>query len=222
MSTGQKKRLSSIPAPESAPASKMRLKDLRSEISALRRTLPNQPLPNQADENENVIEPAPQTMPTGGWPRLASVLVEIAVHNVVLQQMTEARSAAMDALILLDMLEEDRRWADLSLTLGEVLLALSEAHRARERFDDAIAIFDEVGELESAARARVGLARAMMMLRDPIGRAVLEDAGTLFEEIGDQDAARVIDIELRELNAVLEESPASFQAVTPRTRVAKK
>jgi len=157
-------------------------------------------------------------MPSGGWLRLTSALVEMAVHHVVLRQMNEARAAAMDALLLLGMLEENRRWAELSCTLGEVLLALSEAHRARERFDEAAAFFDEAADLEASANARVGLARAMTMLRDPVGRAVLEDAGTLFEEIGDHEAAKVIDIELRELTAVLEESPASFQAVTPRQR----
>lgn len=155
-------------------------------------------------------------MPSGGWHRLVGALVEMSVHHVVLSQWSEARSAAMDALLLLDMLEENRGWADLSLTLGDVLLSLSEAHRARERFEAAAGFFDEQGDLEAAARAKVGLARAMTMLRDPVGRAVLEDAGTLFEEIGDEEAVRLIDVELRELTAGLEESQASFQAITPR------
>jgi hypothetical protein len=221
MTTGRNtgKRLSSIPAPESAPRSKERLKDLRSEITDLKRILPSgsaPPIPAIADFTFD--DAIPRTMPSGGWHRLASALVEMSVHHVVLSQWTEARSTAMDALLLLDMLEENRAWADLSFTLGEVLLTLSEAHRARERFDEAAAWFDEQGDLEAAAKAKVGLARAMTMLRDPVGRAVLEDAGTLFEELGNEEAVKLIDVELRELTAVLEESPTSFQAITPRRK----
>jgi hypothetical protein len=215
MSTGRNtaKRLSSIPAPESAPRSKERLKDLRSEITDLKRILPADKAPGFA-----LDDAIPRTMPSGGWHRLANALVEMSVHHVVLSQWSEARSTAMDALLLLDMLEENRAWADLSFTLGEVLLTLSEAHRARERFEDAATFFDDKGDLESSAKSKVGLARAMTMLRDPVGRAVLEDAGTLFEEAGNEEAAKLIDVELRELTAVLEESPTSFQAITPRRK----
>lgn len=207
------RRLSSIPAPESAPRSRARLDDLTSEIVELRRAIPSTPPPVLDDE-----ECVPSTMPTGGWARLATVLAEMAVHHVVVRELEAARRAATDALLLVDMIDEDVVRAELSLSLGEVLVEVFEAHRARERFEAAIVIFDQRRDLGAAARARVGLARAMSSLRQPVARALLEDAGTAFEDLGDDDAVRAIDVELRELAADFDESPASFQAITPRPR----
>ena len=80
--------------------------------------------------------------------------------------------------------------------------------------------FDDVDptpvSLRSAAQARVGLARALFMLGDASSRAILEDAGTIFEEIGDDEAVHAIDRELREMQATLEESPRSFHSASMR------
>jgi hypothetical protein len=212
------RRLSSIPAPDSAPESRARLHDLSSEIAEIRRALPHS-TPAGFTEDDELI---PSTMPTGGWARLAGVLTEMAVHHVVVQEIDAARRAANDALLLIDMIEEDVARAELSITLGEVLVSVHEAHRARERFETAIAVFDARKLLASAARARVGLARSMTMLHDPVARALYEDAGTVFEDLGDEDAVRMIDIELREIEAELEESPTSFQASYQRVRITPK
>ncbi|MBX3258509.1 MAG: hypothetical protein KIS78_35370 [Labilithrix sp.] len=203
------RRLSSIPAPESAPASRARLHQLSSEIVEIQRAFPSRP-PEEDDEVG-----VPSTMPSGGWSRMAGVLVEIAVHHVVVRDLEAARRTANDALVLLDMMvEEPVQQAELSLSLGEVLLEVHESHRARERFEAAVAVFDQRRDRGAAARARVGLARAMASLGDPVARAVLEDAGTAFEDLGDDEAVRAIDVELREVTASFDESPSSFQAVS--------
>ncbi len=211
-----KRPLSSIPAPESAPASRARLHDLSSEIVEIRRAMPSSSVAVASDALDDEI--VPSTMPTGGWARMAGVLTEMALHHVVVGERDAARRAAVDALLLIDMIEEEVARAELCLTLGEVLLEIHEAHRARERFEAAIATFDERKLLASAAQARVGLARALTMLKDPVARAILEDAGTAFEELGNDAAARAIDVELREVEAELEESPRSFQATSATYR----
>lgn len=66
------------------------------------------------------------------------------------------------------------------------------------------------------ARASVDLGEALLALEDPTCRALLEDAGTLFEDLGDQEAVRRVDTLLRAAEASIEESPRSFVARPPR------
>lgn len=108
--------------------------------------------------------------------------------------------------------------ADAALTKGEALLVLGESHRAKACFEMAVRFFDEAQDLRRAARARLGLAKVLFVLEDPANRAVLEDAGELYEEIGDEETARVIDRELRRIQADFEESPRSFHASPGRLR----
>jgi len=152
------------------------------------------------------------------------VLAEMGVHHVALGQLEEARRTVQDGLLLLPSVRDVHASAAASMLFGEALLGLSEAHRARERFDVAAALYDSLHDLASAARARVGLARALILLGDPSARAVLEDAGTLYEDLGDEEAVRSIDFELRLANADFEESPRSFHASPsdPRLPVARK
>jgi hypothetical protein len=149
-------------------------------------------------------------LPFDGFPRAARSLAEAARDHVAAGDLREARRAAEDALLVIDTIADSRAHGEVCLVLGDVLLALSEAHRARERFAAAVNVFDAGNDLPAAARARMGLARAMLMLRDPAARAVLEDAGTIFEEIGDERAVRAVDRALREADADLEGCPSSF------------
>lgn len=155
-------------------------------------------------------------MPFGGFPETARTLAELAADHAERGELREARSAAYDALLVLDTLDDTLAAARVSLTLGDVLLRLHEAHRARERFEAAVAAFDALSDVALAARARLGAARALLMLGDPAGRAALEDAGTLYEDLGDEDMVRAIDRALREAQADFEESPRSFSAGPPR------
>lgn len=155
-------------------------------------------------------------------PSAVHVLAEIALEQLAAGHHEAARRVTEDALGLLRTTAGRDRIAAAraSLLVGNALLGLHEAHRAKAEFEEAAASFDEVEptpvSLRSGAQARVGLARALFMLGDPSARAVLEDAGTIFEEIGDDEAVIAIDRELREMQATLEESPRSFHSASMR------
>lgn len=149
-------------------------------------------------------------LPFDGFPKAAQALATSAREHLAAGELAEARRAAEDALLVIDTIADRRAHGEVCLVLGDVLLALSEAHRAKERFAAAANVFDAEGDLRRSARARVGLARAMLMLRDPAARAVLEDAGTIYEELGDEREVLAIDRALREADAELEGAPISF------------
>ena len=75
---------------------------------------------------------------------------------------------------------------------------------------------DARSDLRIAALARFALGRALLALEDPAGRALLEDAGTAFEELGDEATVLAIDAALRAAATVIEESPRSFASKEPR------
>jgi hypothetical protein len=82
-----------------------------------------------------------------------------------------------------------------------------------------VLLLDALGDRTAAARARVALGCALLAKDDPLGREILEDVGTWFEELGDEAAVLAIDEALRSAAAVIEESPASFQASSRRKSV---
>lgn len=155
-------------------------------------------------------------------PAAIHVLAELALAELAAGRHDAARRVAEDAVGLLRTAAVRDRIAAAraSLLVGDALLGLHEAHRAKAAFQDAAAAFDDAEptprSLASAAQARVGLARALVMLGDPSARAILEDAGTIFEELGDEEAVRAIDRELRDIQATLEESPRSFHSASMR------
>jgi hypothetical protein len=136
-----------------------------------------------------------------------------------------ARRACDDAMLMIEQLADSRRASDRALaasaamSTGEALLLLHEAHRARDCFEIAMRFFDEAGnDLARAAKARVGLAKALLALHDPSARTVLEDAGELFEDLGDEKSVLAIDFALRQAEAEFEESPRSFHVSFMRAR----
>lgn len=157
-------------------------------------------------------------LPFDGFPRAARSLAESAREKLAAGDMVAARRAAEEALLVIDTIADARTHAEVCLVLGDVLLALYEAHRARERFAAAVNAFDVEKDARLAARARVGLANAMLMLREPAARTVLEDAGTIFEDLGDEREVLAIDRALREAEADLEGCPSSFHAGAPYVR----
>lgn len=102
--------------------------------------------------------------------------------------------------------------AHAAIALGEALLVAHDAHRAKTRFADALRVLEAEADLPGSARAMLGLARALQMLGDTAARAALEDAGLLYEDLGDDATARAIDRDLRALEAEIEESPRSFSS----------
>ncbi|HSO35334.1 MAG TPA: hypothetical protein VLT33_22550 [Labilithrix sp.] len=100
-------------------------------------------------------------------------------------------------------------------------IAVGELDDARRVVNDALRLLDAVAEdattdRGAAARARFALGRALLALQDPTGRQLVEDAGTCFEELGDQPSVHAVDAALR--TAGIEESPRSFQSRPPGSR----
>jgi hypothetical protein len=142
----------------------------------------------------------------------ARALAELAIERATHRDPQTARNAVEDALLLLDAADDPAAAAHVWIRLGEALLALHEARRAQERFEAAFTVLDAPTEIAGRARARLGTAHALHVLGDPSARAAYEDAGELYEDIGDERMARAIDRELRAIAAEIEESPRSFQS----------
>lgn len=100
-----------------------------------------------------------------------------------------------------------------ALAEGEALLATDALEQAGERFQAAARAFDELGDAAGGARASLGLGRVLLGLEDPACREVLEDAGTLFEDLGDEAGVRQVEQLLRAAESSFEqESPRSFHS----------
>jgi hypothetical protein len=83
---------------------------------------------------------------------------------------------------------------------------------ARHAADEALGMFRDAHDAAAIARASLDLGEALLVLGDPTCRELLEDAGTLFEDLGDEAAVLCVDALLRTAQASIEESPRSFQA----------
>lgn len=106
--------------------------------------------------------------------------------------------------------------ANAALAEGEALLGRDDLEQAGERFQAAARAFDELGDPAGAALALLGLGRVLLGLEDPSCRAVLEDAGTYLEDLGDDDGVRQVDQLLRAAEvSIAKESPRSFHSAGP-------
>jgi tetratricopeptide (TPR) repeat protein len=145
----------------------------------------------------------------------ARALAELALERAMDRDHETARNAIADALVVLDAADDPPSAAGVWIVLGEALLALYEGRRAQERFAAALVVLDPTNDVAGRARALLGIGRALHMLGDPAARTAYEQAGDLYEDIGDDAAVRWIDRELRAIEAVIEESPRSFSS-SPR------
>lgn len=87
-----------------------------------------------------------------------------------------------------------------------------ELDAARRAADEALSAFGDATDAQAIANASVDLGETLVVLGDPTCRELLEDAGTLFEDLGDEGGIRRVDALLRAAQATIEESPRSFQA----------
>ena len=155
------------------------------------------------------------TPPSAPSAASARALARAALEHASAGAHVLARRAADNAMRAIEHVEQPelgQERAHAALMTGEALLLLYEAHRASTCFEIAARSFDREGDLLHAAKARHGLAKALLAVDDPSARAILEDAGELYEEIGDDRAMLAIDLALRQAQAAFEESPRSFHA----------
>lgn len=198
--------------PSQRPETLGTLGTLESDIREIRRPVDVSPMP---------------AMPYAGWPATCDLLAKMAHAHATAGEQALARRACEDAMLMIEQLTASRTSRDHELAanaaeaVGEAFMLLSEAHRAKDCFEIAAHHFDDTGNVARAAKARVGLAKALLALHDPSGRAVLEDAGEMFEELGDERNAIAIDLALRQADADFEASPRSFHS-SSHMRVAKR
>jgi hypothetical protein len=143
------------------------------------------------------LEPIPPTL-RDGEPKAA-----LAPSGVVPRPSAGEREAEEDALALLAQLGDDA-------FPGRILAALGPLDQAPAILAGAAARADARGDMRTGARARHALGLALWAQGEASCREALEDAGTLFEELGDDLAVRAIDALLRDIASGLEESPRSF------------
>ncbi len=147
--------------------------------------------------------------PRRGYGMTAITIAELACERALASDPSSARELAEDAAQMIAEAGDDAPPAAHE-ALGRALLLLTEAHRAKESFARAARAFDGMKDLARAAGARVALAEALLALGDPSARIVLEDAGGLYEELGDLAAQARVDRALRDADAVFASSPRSF------------
>lgn len=164
------------------------------------------PHPLDPDDTERSSAFAPSAIDA------ARVLAELAIERARRGDAQIARQSIDDAAVLLEAADEPVATARVSLLLGDALLSLHEAHRAKARFAEALHVLEAEEDLAGSARALLGLARALQMLGDAAARNAFEDAGLLYEDLGEDATVHAIDRELRALEAEIEESPRSFSS----------
>lgn len=153
----------------------------------------------------------------------AQTMADLALESVAAGDLAAARSFADDAAILLAPVDpaETVEAAGAFLALGHAMVAVSEAHQAQRAYEDAILAFEKAGERDGAAHARLGLAHALLELHDPSSRIVLEDAGAIFEELGDEEMMGAVDACIRDAEARFSSSPRSFASAYMPSRLAR-
>jgi hypothetical protein len=162
-------------------------------------------------------EPAPPPPAASGVARRSlaarvELLAAAASRAFSRGEVGDAHRAAKRALAVLGTLEDDPALAPAELVVGRCLVGLGAPHQALLVLDAAIRHADACGDPRTQARALEALGHALWSLGDPACREVLEDAGTIFEELGEEAAVRSIDSLLRDVSLLVEESPGSFQA----------
>jgi tetratricopeptide (TPR) repeat protein len=103
--------------------------------------------------------------------------------------------------------------AHAALAEGESLLKQGALEDALGHLESAARVFQRLRDAASTARALLGLGQVLLGLEDPRCREVLEDAGTLLEDLGDEPGVLRVDRLLRIAeSSIAVESPRSFHA----------
>jgi hypothetical protein len=151
----------------------------------------------------------PDPLPIRARQRLLDLFAEGAVHHVTVGELDAARRATADAIALMDESIEVASVARASLLVGEALVEMDSPVHARARLEEAVRFFDRLRDDKLATRARIALARALVLLDDPGGLAMLRESHAAALERGDFNAVARID-------AVLQDATSSDLAETVR------
>lgn len=107
---------------------------------------------------------------------LLALLAESSVHLVVVHEPDAARHAIADAIALMPDVVDAAAIARASLLMGEALVELDSAKHAETQLEVALRFYEKIGDDKLAARARVALGRALVLLDRPAGLDLLQQA----------------------------------------------
>lgn len=117
----------------------------------------------------------PDPLPLDRRQALLSLFAEAAVHHMTLRELEEARHVIADAIALMDDIVDPAIIARASLLTGEVLVELDSPKLAKLRLEVAARFYEVARDAKLLGRARLGLARALVLLDDPQGLDLLHE-----------------------------------------------
>jgi hypothetical protein len=117
----------------------------------------------------------PDPLPLDRRQALLNLLAEAAVHHMTVGELDECRRVVADAIALMDDIVDPAIIARTSLLTGEALVELDSPNHAKLRLEVAVRFYEGERDLKLLARARVGLARALVLLEDPRGLELLHE-----------------------------------------------
>ncbi len=115
----------------------------------------------------------PDPMPLARREALLNLFAEAAVHHMTLRELEESRRTIADAIALMDDIVDPAVIARASLLTGEALVELDSPNHAKPRLEVAVRFYQTARDAKLVARARLGLARALVLLEDPQGLDLL-------------------------------------------------
>jgi hypothetical protein len=117
----------------------------------------------------------PDPLPLDRREALLNLFAEAAVHHVTLRELDESRRVIADAIALMDDIVDPAVVARASLLTGEALVELDSPKHAKLRLEVAVRFYHMARDAKLLARARLGLARALILLEDPQGLDLLHE-----------------------------------------------
>lgn len=117
----------------------------------------------------------PDPLPLDRRQALVGLFAEAAVHHMTLRELDESRHVIADAIALMDDIVDPAVVARASLLTGEVLVELDSPKHAKLRLEVAAHFYEAARDLKLLGRARLGLARALVLLEDPRGLELLHE-----------------------------------------------
>lgn len=149
---------------------------------------PSEPKSSPLESEIRALRPSLERGEPAKVRRLLFALLEAATHHVHAGALADARRAIGDAVIVLESeaLEGDAvALARGSLLLGELLFALDAPVYAKARLGRALGLFEAAKDAIHAGRAKLALARTLVVLDDPLGVVLLGELRVEAERSGD-------------------------------------
>jgi hypothetical protein len=110
-------------------------------------------------------------------------LAEAALAQARAGDFDRARRTVGNAVLAFEEGSTDPVAGDAALAIGETLLLLGVPHYATSHFEAAVLLFERLGDVWGAARARDGVGRALLAFGDDSGAQIVAIARATIEEL---------------------------------------